>query len=261
MSNATPAQQGETKPTFEECSEEIINIIARRKAGWTYLSLKSWDEVRQDLLTRVWKKWGTYQPSRAPKLENWVNRIITNEFHNLRRDLYLRYAKPCIGGGKTNGKSCFYNLGGNTCGAPWVKSKVQCEECPLYAEWVRERQPQFNIQSNVSLENHSQEVSNIQRDFTDIHAIEQDLHAKMLKELTQWERLTYKLLFVKHLTPSETAKQLERAAQTRKRPLKHDEGCDYNYVIVQQRIFKAMMFEHLRRDGYDLKLFLPPSKR
>ena len=236
------------KPTFEEAYSEIAKIVASRRGAWTYLSIMPWEDVSQELIIKINTKWPLYDPAKAPKLENWVNVLITNALLNLRRDLHLRLAKPCIGGGKTNGKSCVYNTGGDSCS--FTKSGKQCSQCPVYKEWEEKRKDQFYVKSQVALENHAQEVSNIQSDFTDINSIKEELDELMLRELNRWESKVYKALFVRNMSPKEVSEWLIKDAQTRKRPLSIHEQTSYQSILRMQRDFKQMMYEVLRRQGH-----------
>lgn len=236
------------KPTFNEAYPEIDRIVSSRRGAWTYLSILPWEDVRQELLIRIYNKWDKYDPQKAPKLENWINTVITNALLNLRRDNLLRLARPCIGGGKTNGKSCTYNTGGDSCS--FTPSGKQCEECPVFLDWKQKREAQFNVKSNVSLENHSQEVSNIQEDFMDTNSIKCQVDTIMIKQLTQWEAKIYRLLFIKHMTPTEVSEQLIASSKKRKRPLRPEEKTNYQSVLAMQREFKGMMREILKREGH-----------
>ncbi len=236
------------KPTFDEAYTEIARIVSSRRGGWTYLSILPWEDVSQELFIRIYQKWHLYDPIKAPHFENWVNTLISNAFLNLRRDHYLRLAKPCVGGGMTNGKSCAYNQGGDLCG--FTRSGKQCAECPVFAEWEKKRKYQFNVKAQVTIENHSQEVSNIQRDFVDYDNIKIGLDKAMLKELTRWEGKIYKALFQRNMTPTQVSEWLEKDAKTRKRPLGPHEQTSYQNVLRLQRDFKQMMHEVLRRQGH-----------
>ncbi len=237
-----------TKPSFEESAQEVIAIIETRRSSWTYLSLMEWSDVSAILRERIWRKWHLYEPAKAKNLEHWVNTVITHALLNLRRDNLLRYARPCIGGGKTNGKSCAYNLGGDSCG--FTKGGKQCAECPLYAEWQQTREAQLNLKSNVALEHHAQEVSNIQGDFNDIEAIKDQLDARMKEELTQWEWKVYTLLYVQHLTPTMASVKLEELVKTWKRAPREEEQFSYQAVLQKGRWFKELMHDVLRREGH-----------
>jgi len=237
-------------PTFEESYPEIDIIVGRRKSSWAYISVMDWKEVRAHLIERIWAKWELYDPAKAQSLEHWANRVITNALLNLRRDCLLRHARPCIGGGKAGGKHCSYNSGGESCEAPWVKSKKQCSECSLYAEWQRTRESQFNIKSNVALEHHAQEVSNIQGDFSDIDDIKKQLDAAMKKELTPWEWHIYRAIFIEHLTPTETSEQLQALVKTWKRAPRAEETAGYQGVLQIKREIEKMMKLWLSREGH-----------
>lgn len=242
------------KPTFEEAYDEINQIIQRRKSSWTYVSIMPWEDVSQILLIRVYNKWHTYEPAKTTKtgkpvkMEKWVNTLISNAIKNLKRDLLLRTSRPCIGGGKTNGVPCAFNMGGDSC--LFTPSKTQCAECPTYAKWQKEREAQHKARSQVALENHSQEVSNIQGDFIDTNIIKCQVDAIMVKQLSQWEAKVYRLLFVKHMTPTQVSEELALSAKNRKRPLRPEEKTNYQAVLAMQREFKGMMMEILRREGH-----------
>lgn len=236
------------KLSFEESYQEVSRIVYSRRGSWTYLSILSWEDVSQELFIHIYEKWHLYDPEKAPKLENWINTVITNALLNLRRDKLLRLARPCIGGGKTNGKSCAYNLGGDSCS--FTASGKQCEQCPVYKEWKEKREAQFHVKSNVALENHSQEVSNIQEDFTDINAIKEQIDRLMLKELSRWEGKVYRALFVKHMKPADVSLWLVKEASQRKRPLNSSEKTSYQAILAYQREFKGMMKEILVREGH-----------
>ena len=236
------------KPTFEESYAEIANIVASRRKDWTYLSIMPWEDVSQILLVRIFNKGELYEPSKAPKLEHWVNRVITHALLNLRRDCLLRYSRPCIGGGKANGQMCSYNQGGESCG--YTKSGTQCDECPVYAEWAKKRQHLLHLKSNVALENHAQEVSNMQGDFCDAGRIKEQLDAAILKELTRWEGRIYRAPFQRHMTPSEVVDWLQEEAAKRKRPLGPNEPSSYGTILIYRREFEGMMREWLYREGH-----------
>lgn len=235
------------KPTFEEAYSEIERITSKRRAAWTYLSIMEWDDVKQEILIRAFQKWDLYDP--ALPLENWLNTLITRVLHNLRRDTLLRTARPCIGGGKTNGKACIYNLGGDACRL--TASGTQCAECPVYAEWQKQRQFQHHIKNQVSLENHVQEVHNKPDESLDVERIREWLHNEMLtKELTQWEGRVFRLTIIKEVPPAKAAEILTREISKRKRAPRADEQYTYSAVLAYNRTFRGMMRQLLLREGY-----------
>ncbi len=242
------------KPTFEESLPEINRIVQSRRAAWTYISVDPFEDISQEILMRVFKKWHTFDPKKGP-LEHWLNRFVSNAILNEKRDRGgNRWAKPCIGGGKSNGRSCTYNTGGDTCS--YTKSGKQCAECPLYADWAKGRQHQFNIKSTVALDNHAQEVSNQQQDFLDIEGIQATLHRRMREETTPWEWRIFACLYIRHMTPAQTVTVLEEVVKKWKRAPRAEERFDYQFVLSQQRWCRQMLFEIARREGYDLQAAL-----
>lgn len=242
------------KPTFEASLPEINRILQSRRSAWTYTSVSPWEDVSQEILKRLIEKWDKFDPNKGP-LENWLNRFISNAIQNEKRDRGgNRWQRPCVGGGRSNGRSCTFNTGGDTCS--YTKSGKQCTECPLYAEWAKSRQHQFNIKSTVALENHAQEVSNTQGDFFDVAAVEQEMHRQMKENLTQWEYRLYHCLYIQHLSASETGTVLEAVVKQWKRAPREEEQFSYQFILSKQRWFKELMYDCLKREGYDLKTFL-----
>ncbi len=240
------------KPTFEASTPEIKRIVWSRKGGWTHVSLMEWQDVASVCTTRIWKQWHLYDPSRP--LENWCNTVISNVFKNLKRDLRGRWERPCTGGGKANGASCVYNLGGDSCS--YTKSRTQCSECRLFAEWEKTRRHQFNIKSTVALSNHAQEVSNMPCESFDIESVEGAMHQQMKENLTQWEWRIYHGLYVRHLKPAKVCEELQELIKTWKREPREDEQTSYSFVLIKQRWFRELMMDVLKREGYDLEAFL-----
>lgn len=185
------------KVTFEESVDFIKNQIVKRKSTWR-LSTLEWADVEIQILTHIWQKWHLYDPNK--RMENWVNTVITNFIKNLLRDNLTKFSRPCILG-------CVYNLGGNACG--FTKSKTQCNECKLYANWQKKKESQFNIKSSLPLENHSQEINNKQSDFIDIDKAKSVIDEKIKTKLNRRERKIYKMLFIEYMTPQETSDALK----------------------------------------------------
>lgn len=235
-------------PSFESCYTDITKIVAKRRSSWSLHTYMEWEDVASHLTLRIWNKWSLYDPTKAKSLEHWANRVITHALFNLRRDLLYRHARPCIGGGKAGGRPCTYNQGGDSCS--FTKSKKQCVECPLYADWQKSKAVEHNIRASVALENHTQEVSNIQCDFMDIDGIKQRLDEQMKTQLTRWEWRIYAWLFIDHLSPILVSERLQEVVKTRKRPLGQDELIGYQSVLSQRKRFEAMMRDYLSRMGH-----------
>lgn len=262
MGSSTGSGRDRTKPTFEEAYPEVERIVESRKGSWTYLSVMEWQDVRQECFKRLIIKWPLYDPAKAPKLEHWVNTVVSNEIHNLKRDAGgVRWQRPCVGGGKSNGKSCTYNLGGESCS--YTTSGKQCAECPVFREWEQKRQAQHHIQAAVSLENHTQEVHSMPCETIDTDVIAAWLHNEVLHnaKLTPWERRVYRLLIMKHTPPAEASKVLAAEVAKRKRPPAEDEKWSYHACLAYARMFKGIMRVILWRNGYIGDQHLKPANR
>lgn len=220
------------KPSFEEQYPFIVKQIEQRRRKWT-LTTMEWQDAASILAVRVYRKYHLFDPTKAP-FEHWLNRLLSHAIKNLLRDNLLRWQRPCIRDG-----GCVHNLGMGHCS--YTKSGNQCVECPLYATWKSKKEAEYNVRSSLTLENHSQEVSNLQGDFLDIEAAKKVIDERMLKRLTAWERRVYRCLFVKHMTPLETAAVLKAVAAKRKRPLEPTDAVEYQEVLAIQKSFKAMM--------------------
>lgn len=204
-----------------------------------------WEDVAQDLLIRIWKKYHLYDPSKSQarpskKLEHWINKVITNRLHHLRRQTYYKHARPCVGGWNAQGqKRCAQNLGGNACGL--TPSGKQCAECPVYADWLKNKGAMHNIKASVALEDHAQEVNNRQSTFTDVEEKKLALDEQMKRRLTPWEWNIYKALFVMHLTPMQASAHLRTLAAKRKRSLKPTDVIEYQLVLHEQKRMTEMI--------------------
>ncbi len=239
------------KPTFEQSYPEVKRIVASRKGGWTYGNLMEWSDVSSLVTTRIWQRWHLFNPAKGP-LENWCNTIISRVLLNLRRDLALRYARPCV-------KGCAYNHGGNSC--TLTKSGTQCAECPLYAEWEKTRRHQFNAKSTVALEFHAQEVSTMPQEVFDTESVKAVMDREMKANLTQWEWRVYHALYMRHLKPAEVSDHLQALLKTWKRAPRAEEVTTYQYVLEKQRWFRELIFAILKREGYDLQAFIDYATR
>ncbi len=186
-----------SKQPFEFYQLEAIRIIDKRKNGWV-LTTFPWEDVKQILLIRLFKKFHLYDQNRP--FENWANFTISNAIKNLLRDNCYKFQRPCL--------KCVFNVGDRCCS--FTKSGGQDVSCPLYSEWNRKRGDLFNIQVPVAIENHTQAVSNIQSDFVDIDGAKKIIDNKILEKLEDYtEKKMYKLLFLNHKTNQEVSEILK----------------------------------------------------
>jgi hypothetical protein len=171
--------------TYEDCSDAIDKEIRKRRGKWLYNHIE-WDDVAQTIRAKIALRWGYWDQTRP--LAPYVNRIITRHLQNLVRDSYAKLTKPCV--------KCAGNEGENFC--RFTASKTQCAQCPLYAEWQKSKESAFNVSLPVSIENHVDEVRNIQNDFFDLDYGKEQLIKLMKKELTPVQYKVFIWLFIEN---------------------------------------------------------------
>jgi len=186
--------------TFEERLPEIEKIVDSRKSKW-YLSTIAWEDVRQILLIRIFNKYHLYDGEKGEFIR-WANRLITNAIRSLLRDNLYKYSRPCI-----QGRGCVYNLGEEFCS--YTKSGKQCAECPLFAKWKNKKGNQYNVKQSLPLQNHIQEVNNIQHDFIEIDSAKVIIDEKMKETLKPYEYSIYKLIYIENKSEQEAGKILD----------------------------------------------------
>ena len=185
------------KPTTFEDFLPVIDIeISKRRHKWSLTSL-SWmdfDDVSQIIRIHIYRKWSQYNPEKP--IQPWLNSIITNQIRNLIRNNYSNYARPCL--------KCDAAIDQNGC-----KIHVtQCAACPMYAYWLKRKQPATNIKIPVSIENHANEVSSIFDESSDILRHVKTLHDKMKEILKPLEWKVYEGLFILGQDEDAVAKKL-----------------------------------------------------
>lgn len=206
--------QEENKPSFEESLPIIQTELNKRRHKWHLKAIMwmDWDDVYQIIIFHIFKKWEQYKPSEGP-LVRWVNRIISNQFINILRNVYMSSARPCI----TQG-GCYYNLGDDSCG--YTTNKKQCSECKVYAIWEQSSKKQANnLKLSLPMENHLTEIFNLPSQEFDYEKAESCLHKEMKKILRPHEWRVYELMIIMHLSDSEIAKKLNfKSSERFRRP-------------------------------------------
>lgn len=181
--------------TFEECLPEINIEIRKRRNKWTLTAINwmDYEDISQILRIHINKKWHLYDQTKP--LPQWVNRIISNQISNLIRNNYYNFAKPCL--------KCPASQGENLCS--WTPSRTQCTECPLYAKWNKYKKSAYDTKIPLSIEDHSQEISNKPDDFFDIEGPAKKLHKYMKSILKSNEWKVYEMIYLKHYTDEQAA--------------------------------------------------------
>jgi RNA polymerase sigma factor (sigma-70 family) len=185
------------KPTFESLVPTIESQIEKRKGDWKLASMP-WEDVRQQLLTRVFFKYHKFDPEKG-KFSHWLSKLITNEKTNILRNNHTKFSRPCVTG-------CPHNGGGDAC--LMTPSKLQCAECPLYRNWERRKLDHFRVQQTLPLENHMQEVNSIQSDFLDIAGSKSIIDEKMKDKLDANEYMIYRMIYIEGKSEQEVGKEL-----------------------------------------------------
>jgi hypothetical protein len=185
------------KPVFETLIPSIESQIEKRRGSWRLTSV-AWDDVKQLVLTRVFFKYHTFDPSKG-EFSHWLSRLITRAMQNILRDSHTKFSKPCITG-------CVFNTGGESCSR--TPSGNQCSECPIYKKWEEKKLDHFRVQQTLPLENHVQEVNSIQSDFIDIAGSKQIIDEKMKEKLDEYDYKIYKMIYIEGKTEKEVGKLL-----------------------------------------------------
>lgn len=182
------------KRTFENCILEIDTEILKRKNKWnlTAISWMDFGDVSQILRIHIYKKWHLYNQTKP--LAPWVNRIISNQIKNLIRNTYSNYTRPCL--------KCAAAEGEDGCN---IYGK-QCVDCPLYANWVKSKKNAHDTKLPVTMENHLNEVYDIENDDVNLDRAANNIHLKMEKSLKPIEWKIYKYLYIEHKNEEQVAK-------------------------------------------------------
>jgi DNA-directed RNA polymerase specialized sigma24 family protein len=182
------------KPIFEDCINDINSEIFKRKNKWnlTAINWMDFSDVSQILRIHIYKKWYLYDPKKP--LAPWVNRIISNQIKNLIRNNYSNFARPCL--------KCAAAQSEDECS---IYSK-QCNACPLYANWEKNKKNAHNTKLTVSIENHSQEINDMSTNNFNLERTAGNVHLKMERVLKPIEWKVYRYLYIDGKNEEETAK-------------------------------------------------------
>lgn len=194
------------KPRYEDFSHIIDEEIAKRKYKWALNSLAWMDylDVSQIIRIHIHTKWHQYDAARP--IQPWLNAVISSQIKNLIRNHYGNYARPCLrcDAAEDNDGCKIY--------------KKQCAECPLFADWKKRKQPAHNIKLPVSIENHSNEVSQISDETQDISRQIEKVHVKMKEVLKPIEYKVYEGLFILNEDEGKVAAKLGYISNEKGRP-------------------------------------------
>lgn len=210
------------KPSFEEQLPIIQRELEKRKSKWTLSSIP-FEDMCQMVILRIFKKYHQYDPDKG-EFSHWVNKVISSTIKNILRDHYYKYNRPCLG--------CVKNKGDDLCS--WTPSGKQCDECPAFAKWKKNKERQFNVKQSLPLENHIQEVENQIGDFLDIDNAKSVIDIKIKAKLKPLEYKLYTLLYINGHDEKKAGELMDYKVTDDKR------GAGYQQIIkMKQSIIKA----------------------
>ena len=152
------------------------------------------DDVAQILRIHIHKKWNMYDPKQP--LAPWINRIVSNQIKNLIRNNYGNYSRPCL--------KCAAAEDDEHCS---IYGK-QCNTCPLYAAWEKNKKNAHDTKLPLALENHTKEVYEMQDKKIDIEESAKNIHNKMKQVLKPAEWKVYQMLYIEHKNEDQVASNM-----------------------------------------------------
>ena len=182
--------------SFEENYEVIRTEVQKHRGKWTLNSINwmDWNDISSIIIIHIHKKWNQYNQSKP--LKPWLSTLITNQIKNLVRNHYTNYARPCL--------RCHAAIDSDGCKI----YKTQCDACPLYAHWQTTKQSASFIKLPLSIENHTNEVHEMQ-DYSEYNpADEPKFHEAMKTTLKPIEFTVYSGLYIDHKEESADAKEI-----------------------------------------------------
>lgn len=214
--------------TYESKLDEINRAIERRRHKWT-LKAVAWmdyDDVAQLLRIHVYNKWHLWDQGRP--FARWLSTVLKNRTNNLLRNLYFNIAKPCA--------SCEENDGDLKC----RKFGVQCNSCPLYADWEKRKKATYDIKLPVSIESHTQEVYDMPHHDVAIDDTIESLHEKMKLRLSPTQYKIYRALYIDGKSHHEVADLMGYCTSEKTR------SPGYKQILNMEKIFIAKAKSILR---------------
>ena len=223
------------KPTFEGSIDSINSEIIKRKNKWnlTAINWMDFSDVSQILRIHIYKKWHLYDSEKP--LAPWVNRIISNQIKNLIRNNYSNFTRPCL--------KCAAAEGEDGCA---IYSN-QCNACPLYANWEKNKKNAHDTKLTVSIENHIQEINDKPIDNFNMEKTAQNIHNKMQKVLKPIEWKVYQHLYIEGKNEEQTAKLMGYRTSEKNRI------AGYKQIKNIKKIIIVKVKKHLYNGDIDIR--------
>lgn len=215
--------------SFEDAEPLINDLLEKRRYSWKLTSI-SWfdfDDIKQEIKLHIYKKWEKRDPDRP--VERWLNTIITNQLINEIRNNFKNYARPCL-------NKCPYYLGGDECAS--CSDGLQGSDCLAFYLWERGRKRAYNVKLPVTIEDHSQEISNNKDDFLNLPEIANKIHEKMKKILTPKQYSIYKMFYIDKFDEDRISKILKfkTTEKNRKPGYKQIKNIKNDFIKIVKKI-------------------------
>lgn len=217
--------------TFEDCYDEIYEIVKSKRKRWvlTDLGYIDYEDVIQIILSHIYSKWHTYDQTRP--LSRWVNRVTLNQMQNIYRKEYGYIARPCNG--------CANNQGGDLCAI--TTSGRQCDECVLYQEWIKNKKIGYEMKLPADIEDSMHDIKLNDVNF-DLENKIKNLHNHMMSILDYPENKIYHYSYVENKKPDEIRKILGYGNKQK----------SIAYIRQMQIKITAIAKEEIRKEKVDL---------
>lgn len=218
---------------FNENFEEINRVVEskRHKWGLKAISWMDFEDVKQIIFLHIFNKLHKWSIEKG-SIGQWVNRLSSNQIYNILRNNYYNFARPCLNcefNTSKNNKGLVVNSEDNFCAL--TESGVQCEECPMYAKWLKSKKQAFNIKLPLPIETQEVETPKKGDNFFNYENAEEKLHKRMELALTIKDFRCYKLLFINKMPDEEVAKKLGYITNEKNRT------AGYNTLKKMKKIF------------------------
>lgn len=236
----------EQKVTFEESLDFIEKEIEKRRGKWNLSTIKhlDFDDVKQNIIIHIFQKWDKYNPEYP--LENWLNRIITNQIFNHKRDHYGIYSKPC-----DNCAFAVHSKETGEDGCRYTKSKKQCSECPLYAKWEKGKKSAFEMNRAKNIEYHYSDITTANNDNIDYGKFLRKIDKILKKRLQPVTYKVYKMIYIQGLSKTEVAKNIGYSSSDSDEDQRESKTSGYKQILAHQKKIKDIVKLILGEEDYD----------
>ncbi len=207
-------------PKYEDYIKEIDEELLKKRSKWqlTAIAWCSYEDVSQIIRLHLWRKMYLYDTARS--FRAWASTVISHQITNLIRNNYSNFSRPCL--------KCVCAEGENLCSI----FGTQNNSCPLFKKWELTKKSAFETKLPLPLENHQQEVYDLESNHVDIEKTAPNIHNKMQLILKKHEWKVYDYLFLQNLSEEETAQKLGYKASRRNKSVQYKMLSNIRKIIV-----------------------------